>query len=167
MFIRSASRPFGRTMSRRTVQGLIAGIYTLYPAGCLVRLWPGEEGPAAFADIAGLLLIAVALVLFAVLAGSSLQRQAQEPDTQLDERELAQRNRAAFYAHNTFSGVVLLGILYLMLSQDLIGNDKLHLWTPTTGDHWNGIFWGLFLLSLTLPAAFLAWSRDLALDEAE
>lgn len=165
MFIRSARRPFGRTLSRRTVQGLITGIYTLYPVGCIVRLWPGEDKPAVIADLAGLLLITVAFILFAVLAGSSLQRQTQEPDTQLDERELSQRNRAAFYAHNTLSCVVLIGVMYLLISQDIINNHKLHLWMPTTGDHWSGLFWGLLLLSLTLPAAFLAWSQEVVLDE--
>lgn len=167
MFIRSARRPFGRRMSRRAVQAHLVGIYALYPLGCFARLWPGEDRAAVIADIAGLLMIAAAFVLFLVLAGSSLQRQAQEPDTQLDERELAQRNRAAFHAHSTFSGIVVLGIIYMSLSQDMINNDKLHLWAPTTGEHWNAIFWGAFILSLTLPAAFLAWSRDAALDDPE
>ena len=85
----------------------------------------------------------------------------------LDERELAERNRAAYGAHSIFAGLVLLGVIYLMIAGDLIANQKLLLWLPETGDHWNAIFWGLLLAALTLPGAVLAWGKGEAIDEAE
>jgi len=78
----------------------------------------------------------------------------------LDERELADRNRAAYQAHSVFAGVVLLSLIYLMLRQDLSDNRNFELWAPATGDHWNAVFWGAAMLAMTLPAAFLAFRKS-------
>lgn len=167
MFIRSKRYPLGKSFPRSALRAMYAGVYALYPLGCIAQL---VSTPATFGiagDIVGLLMIAAALALFAVLAGSSLQRQSQEPEAMLDERELAERNRAAFGAHAIFSGLVLLGIIYLIIARDLIANQKLVLWLPETGDHWNAIFWGLLIASLTLPGAILAWGKSVPEVEAE
>ncbi|MGE0531239.1 MAG: hypothetical protein AB7G40_10830 [Hyphomonadaceae bacterium] len=100
---------------------------------------------------------------FAVLAGSSFQRQAQEPDAKLDERELAQRNRAAYRAFSLFAGLVALGLLYMNLRLDFV--DRFDLWAPVTPEHWNALFWGVVILGLTLPAAFLAWEKEPPLED--
>jgi hypothetical protein len=39
------------------------------------------------------------------------------------------------------------------------------LWSPTTPEHWNALFWGVILLGLTLPAAFLAWEKEPPLED--
>ena len=166
MFIRSKSHPYGRLLSRYTVRVLLVSLYVLYPAGCILQLLPVNAEAGKWLSVIGLLLILGALIIFAVLAGSSLQRQIQEPESELDERESAERNRAAFQAHSAFSGIVLIGVLYMMLTADMAANDKLHLWRPTEGAHWNGVFGGLILLSFTLPGAFLAF-RSGAKDEVE
>jgi hypothetical protein len=168
MFIRSARRPFGTRMSLAMVRALFIALYVGYPAGCLLQLWPDDSPLAMPAAIAGLLLIAVSTLAFAILAGSSLQRQAQEPASKLDERELAQRNSAAFHAHSTLAGLVALGFFYIEIALDLSSSRQIELWTPTTSDHWNALMWGAILLGLTLPAAFLAFSRDAdASDETD
>lgn len=161
MFIRSKSHPYGRLLSRSTVRALLVLLYLLYPAGCFLQLLPVGEQAGQWLSLAGLLLIVGALMIFVILAGSSLQRQVQEPESELDERERAERNRAAFQAHSLFSALVLLGVLYMMITTDLAANDKLHLWRPTDGAHWNAIFGGLILLSFTLPGAFLAFRSGL------
>jgi hypothetical protein len=159
MFIRSKTQPFGRQLSTRTVRTLLIGLYAFYPLGCILQLVPMSSGEGVIASIAGLALIVAALAIFVVLAGSSLQRQTQEPENLLDEREREERNRASFQAHSVFSGIVLIGVLYMMLTTDMAANDKLHLWQPTEGSHWNAIFGGLILLSFTLPGAIIAFGN--------
>lgn len=160
MFIRSKAHPFGRQLSNQMVRTLFIGLYVFYPAGYILQLLPFSGGNKVIASLAGLALIVAAFAIFVVLAGSSLQRQTQEPESVLDERERDERNRAAFQAHSLFSGIVLIGVLYLMLTSDLAANGKLQLWQPTDGSHWNAIFGGLILLSFTLPGAVLAFGKS-------
>lgn len=167
MFVRSKRFPLGKSFPNSALRAMFAGLYILYPLGCVLQLVSTDESLGFAGDVVGLLMVAAALVIFAVLAGSSLQRQSQEPEIMLDERELAERNRAAYGAHSIFAGLVLLGVIYLMIAGDLIANQKLLLWLPETGDHWNAIFWGLLLAALTLPGAVLAWSKDAAADDVE
>jgi sterol desaturase/sphingolipid hydroxylase (fatty acid hydroxylase superfamily) len=159
MFIRSKAHPFGRRLSNQMVRTLLIGLYFFYPAGCVLQLLPLSAGNEVIASLAGLALIVAAFAIFVVLAGSSLQRQTQEPESELDERERDERNRAAFQAHSVFSGIVLIGVLYMMLTSDMAANGKLHFWQPTDGSHWNAIFGGLILLSFTLPGAVLAFGK--------
>jgi hypothetical protein len=159
MFIRSKSHPFGRQLSTQTVRTLLIGLYTLYPLGCVFQLVPETLGGGQWLSLAGLIAVVAAIAIFIALAGSSLQRQTQEPEDLLDERERGERNRASFQAHSVFSGIVLLGVLYMMLASDLAANGKLDLWQPSDGAHWNAIFGGLILLSFTLPGAILAFGK--------
>lgn len=165
MFIPTKSNPNGRVLQTRTIRSLIIGLYVLYPAGCILQLMPETLGGGAWAAIAGLALVVAALIIFAVLAGSSLQRQTQEPETLLDERERSERNRASYHAHAVFSAIVLAGAFYMMISTDLALNGKLDIWRPTLGAHWNAIFGGLILLSFTLPGAMIAFSKSAPDDE--
>jgi hypothetical protein len=159
MFIRSKAHPFGRQLNTGTVRILLIGLYVLYPVGCLLQLAAPAAGGGAALSLAGLAAVVAALVIFTVLAGSSLQRQTQEPESVLDERERDERNRASFQAHSVFSGIVLIGVLYMMLTTDMAANGKLALWQPTEGAHWNAIFGGLILLSFTLPGAIIAFGK--------
>lgn len=165
MFIRSKAHPFGRQLSMQTVRMLLIGLYTLYPLGCVLQLVPLSSGDGVVPSLAGLGMVVASLVILTVLAGSSLQRQTQEPESLLDERERDERNRAAFQAYSIFSAIVLAGVLYIMLTTDMAANDKLHLWRPTTGAHWNAIFGGLILLSFTLPGAIIAFRKAPPDDE--
>lgn len=160
MFYRSARHPFGRAISRRTARGLVAALYVLYPLGCVLRLPPFRDVLGTSADAIGLSLIAAALLVFAVLAGSSVQRQAQEPEDKLDERESAERNRATYWSYSTFVALVVAAAIYIMIASDLGDAGRASLWMPTSGDHWNAIVGGLLLLGLTLPAAVLAWNKS-------
>ena len=167
MFVRSKRYPLGKSFPSSALRAMFAGVYILYPLGCVLQLVSTDESFGLAGDVAGLLMVASALLIFAVLAGSSLQRQSQELEAMLDERELAERNRAAYGAHSIFAGLVLLGVIYMMIARDLIINQKLILWLPETGDHWNAIFWGLLLAALTLPGAVLAWGKGEAADDVE
>lgn len=159
MFIRSKTHPFGRQLPTGTVRTLLIGLYAFYPLGCILQLVADGSAGGVTLSIAGLALVVASLGAFALLAGSSLQRQTQEPESLLDERERGERNRAFFQAHSVFSGIVLIGVLYMMLTTDMASNGKLDLWRPTDGTHWNAIFGGLILLSFTLPGAILAFGK--------
>ena len=163
MYVRSRRRPMGSAMSPALARTLFVALYALYPMGCILQLGPDTGDALPIASITGLLMVALAMLAFAVLAGSSFQRQAQEPDAKLDERELAQRNRATYRAFSVFASLVALGLLYMNLRLDFA--DRFDLWAPVTPEHWNALFWGVIILSLTLPAAFLAWEQEPPSDD--
>lgn len=163
MYVRSRRRPMGSAMSPLLARSLFVALYVLYPVGCILQLGPDTGDELSILSIVGLLMVAASFLAFAVLAGSSFQRQAQEPDAKLDERELAQRNRAAYRAFSLFAGLVALGLLYMNLRLDFV--DRFDLWAPVTPEHWNALFWGVVILGLTLPAAFLAWEKEPPLED--
>lgn len=163
MYVRSRRRPMGSAMSPLLARSLFVALYVLYPVGCILQLGPDTGDELSILSIVGLLMVAASFLAFAVLAGSSFQRQAQEPDAKLDERELAQRNRAAYRAFSLFAGLVALGLLYMSLRLDFV--DRFDLWAPVTPEHWNALFWGVVILGLTLPAAFLAWEKEPPLED--
>ena len=159
MFIRSKTHPFGRRLSTATVRTLLTCLYVLYPLGCILQLIPETWGGGKWTSLSGLLLVTGAFIMFGVLAGSSLQRQTQEPEEMLDERERDERNRAGFTAHMLFSSIVAAGVFYLMIATDLAEVGKSDIWRPTLGAHWNAVFGAVFLLSLTLPGAVIAFGK--------
>jgi len=163
MYVRSRRRPMGSAMSPLLARSLFVALYALYPLGCILQLGPDTGDGSALMSVIGLLLVAASFLAFAVLAGSSFQRQAQEQDAKLDERELAQRNRAAYGAFSVLAGLVALGLIYMSLRLDFV--DRFPLWAPTTPEHWNALFWGAIILGLTLPAAFLAWEKEPPLED--
>ncbi len=163
MYVPSRRRPMGSAMSPLLARSLFVALYVLYPLGCILQLGPDTGDDLPILSVIGLLMVAASFLAFAVLAGSSFQRQAQEPDTTLDERELAQRNRAAYRAFAVFAGIVALGLLYMDLRMDFAG--RFPLWAPTEQAHWNALFWGAIILGLTLPAAFLAWEKEPPLED--
>lgn len=158
MYVRSRRRPMGSAMSPLVARSLFVALYALYPLGCILQLGPDTGDHLPVLSITGLLMVAASFLVFAILAGSSFQRQAQEQNAKLDERELAQRNRAAYGAFSLLAGLVALALLYMNLRLDFV--DQFPLWAPTTPEHWNALFWGAIMLGLTLPAAFLAWEKE-------
>jgi len=87
---------------------------------------------------------------------------ADDADSRLDERQLAVRNAAYLDAYRIVSATVLLGTIWVA-----IGVDKGLWWIPRTYNEWNDIFWGLFILTLNLPAAFLSWREPDANDAVQ
>lgn len=131
-----------------------------YPAGALLMvLGPDPDAAGSvWPHVTGLALIAASLIAFATFAASRLQRIAGEEKVRLDEFELVLRLRARSFAYNVFTGLVLVGIVYIGIASDLAASGRANLWVPQGYDQWSGVFWGLILYAFVLPTAYLSWT---------
>jgi formate hydrogenlyase subunit 3/multisubunit Na+/H+ antiporter MnhD subunit len=129
-----------------------------YPAGALLL----ALGPDALkTSLLGYGLILLALITYAPLIGSSLQRIVGEELQKLDEFELRLRGRAMGIAFAVFTGLVLLLVLYAAIASDT------GTWFPTNYDEFNGVFWGVFLYATVLPIAVLSWIVDPSFNQEQ
>ena len=149
IFYRTNTQP--RALSLPMVRGLSTFTLLGYSIGALTLALTTESTAIA---VGGLALIILSIVAFIILAGSSLQRIIGEEIERLDEFERGLRNKAISTAYSTFSGLVLLAIIY-----GAIASNK-NWWLPQTFDEFNGLFWAGFLLAAVLPTAILSWSID-------
>ena len=149
IYARTDSDPKGLQLSRGAVRAISTAALAGYPAGALTLRF----APESLANsLVGYSLILLALVMTALLSGSSVQRIASEERSKLDEYELALRNRALGFCYACFTGLTLLAVLYAGIASDAGG------WVPTSYEEFNGLFWGVFLYATVLPSAFLAWT---------
>ena len=145
-YLRSQRGPRDRSVAM--VRILSATCLIAYPFGALV-LALGSNSLATV--ISGYGLILLALISYAPLISTTLQRIVGENAKLLDEYELRLRGRALSVASNTFSGLTLLLVMYAAIATDK------GFWVPTTYEAFNGLFWGVFLYSAVLPIAVLSW----------
>lgn len=166
-FLRTSSGrvPYRSRASIRIATSVILGGY---PLGGLVVLnsgLAGEGAPALTLSIAGLVLIALAVLAFFYIAPSYMQRIVGEQICELDDLERDLRQKAYAFAYHLLTGLVAAAIFYLAVAND---DTRLTLWSPSTYSHWNTIFWGVLLYCFTLPTAYLAWTMpDLAHETGE
>ena len=149
IYARANSNPRGLELPRNAARIVTTVALAGYPAGALTLRF-GPDSLAA--SVIGYGLILLALVMTALLSGSSLQRIASEEPSKLDEFELGLRHRALGFSYACFTALALLVVLYAGIASDTGG------WVPTTYDEFNGLFWGVFLYATVLPSAFLAWT---------
>jgi hypothetical protein len=137
-----------RDLSTEMVRILSAASLLAYPAGALLlALGPKSLGTS----LVGYGLILLALIAYAPLIGSSIQRIVGEETKQLDEYELRLRGRALSASYAAFTGLALLLVIYAAIASDN------GLWFPTSFDQFNGVFWGIFLYASVLPTTILSW----------
>jgi hypothetical protein len=137
-----------RDLSTEMVRILSAASLLAYPAGALLlALGPKSLGTS----LVGYGLILLALIAYAPLIGSSIQRIVGEETKQLDEYELRLRGRALNASYAAFTGLALLLVIYAAIASDN------GLWFPTSFDQFNGVFWGIFLYASVLPTTILSW----------
>jgi hypothetical protein len=149
IFYRSNQGP--RDLSLHMVRTFSGVSLLSYPAGALtLALGPDTAGTS----VIGYGLILLALVSYAPLIGSSIQRIVGEEVKVLDEFELRLRGRALSLSYATFTVLVLLGVMYAAIASDKGG------WFPNSYEEFNGIFWGVFLYASVLPTAILSWIVD-------
>jgi len=128
-----------------------------YPAGALT-LALGQD--SATNSIIGYGLVLFSILCAALLTGSTAQRIVGEEAKLLDEFELTLRYRTMGTAYAVFSTLALGAAIYAAIAADKGG------WLPTTYEHYNGVFWGIFLYAFTLPTACLAWLLDPSAEQA-
>ena len=141
----------GTDRSVRFIRIISSAALVTYPAGALT-LALGRDSLAN--SVVGYGLILASLICVGLLSGSSAQRIVAEEAKQLDEFELQLRYRAMGTAYTVLSVLALLSVIYAAIATDKGG------WVLTSYDEYNGLFWGVFLYTSTLPTACLAWRLD-------
>ncbi|WP_448580190.1 hypothetical protein [Thermaurantiacus sp.] len=152
----STATPFEVRLSVAAARGLSIFVYAALLLGNFgVAVGVPEPRIAALAvsllKIAGLL---GALILFL----SSYGQLSQKAEADLDEREVAIRNRAYVLTHQIMVAVLFLGFLWVTLA------DKLGWWLPGASDAAD-LITAFGLGSMALPAAILAWRDRAPADE--
>ena len=135
--------------ARRTRRALVLTTYLGYLG--MVLAWSVLEQPLRWLFVLPLgfaAILAMGLLLMPQLLGIS-----EGADEQLDERQVAVRNRTYLNAYRILGALVILTALYYMLAQ---GGGW---WLPSSDLETQAFFWGSWLLALTLPTALTAWSE--------
>jgi hypothetical protein len=106
-------------------------------------------------------LAALALVVVTNLSVYRFRRSmAQAPETDLDERQVAVRDRAYLEAYRIFSALVMGTLLFVAIVPDAIDRPL-----QVTYDTVQPFLLGVILYGIILPSAVVAWGEP-DLDEA-
>jgi hypothetical protein len=139
-----------RPIRRALVGAALAG----YPV--FVAAWVGL--PALGVTGIPWAIVVGALGLGVILAATSLyqfrRRMAQSPDRDLDERQIAIRDRAYLVSYRVFCAIVLVGLLVVGILPDVLDRPL-----ALTFETVQPLFWGAFLYSIILPSAAVAWQE--------
>lgn len=135
-----------RAVRRRIVLGTYASylllVFLWEPSKALGNGWLAVVGGFSLLTMLGYTLISAFQVgLLAPRAGGAL-----------DERQRAVQDRAFRVSYQILSAGVLFAALY-----GFIAADSGSLWLPETSNELQAVFWGVWLLATTLPAAMLCW----------
>lgn len=135
------------TASRR--RRLLAATWALLTILTPLAFWRVDTwGLGAFA------LVAIWLVVYWLLRRAVASR-ADMPDHQLDEREIAQRDRVYLHAYQGFASAIAVLLFAMSLAADraALGYDDL-----------SAAMWFALGLGLGLPSAILAWRMPAEID---
>lgn len=151
------ANPSERTLSAGARKTAVVVMYGAY--GVAVALWVDADGlrplPIAIVIIALLLLSFASL--FALFQRTRYWKWSNSPDADLDEFQVAFRNEAYKTAY-----VIVAALTLLFMFAARIASDTTDIAISESAREF--IFWGWFMLVLTLPAALLAWTEK-PLDE--
>lgn len=155
IFYRGPNDNGPRRMRVVRARWLSVAALALYPAGALLHLFDPSAALDGW-DWGGYALILAALLAFAGLVGTGVQRIAADETARLDDVERDMRRKAYSQAYHGVAAILLIGVFYMEFAHDVQG--RLGLWAPASGDEWNAVMWGALLLVFVLPTACLAWS---------
>ncbi|HZG07479.1 MAG TPA: hypothetical protein VEZ70_00700 [Allosphingosinicella sp.] len=141
-----------RSLSAAVRKSTVLVMYGAYGVACV--LWVFAEGlrtlPIAISVVALLLLSLGALIL--LFQKTRYWKWGNSPDAELDEFQISSRNAAYKNAY-----IIVASVSLLVMFAARIGYDVTQITvTESAGEI---LFWGWFLLVLTLPAALLAWTE--------
>jgi cytochrome bd-type quinol oxidase subunit 2 len=155
----NATKSFQIPMRAGTARALSVGVVVALVAGYLGAAAVSEPAPAL--DIGLAVLKLAGLVGAILLFLSSYGQMSQRAERELDEREVAVRNRAYVLTHQMM--VIALFIAFFWVESAA----KLGLWLPAP-DELGNLITAFALSSMALPAAILAWrDRTIAAEELE
>jgi len=138
-YMRMETIPASVITTPRTQRRVLALVWAVATVGCSAAwLWIGS--PA-------LLLVPVWLGVFWALR-RSVRLRADLPDTALDEREVAQRDRVYLHAYQGVATAALLVLITLTIYGDR---------SRLSYEELSAALWFVLGLSLGLPSAILAW----------
>ena len=131
-------------------------IVTLYADYLLLMLFLSDFISHFWLRQIGLFISAGWLIVSFILLfiSSSLWKLGNAPDEQVDERQVTIRNQAYRYAYMLVSTFIVVVLIYMS-----VATDKGY-WVPNSYTEYNAIFWGVFLLTITLPSSILGWTEE-------
>lgn len=146
-----------RRLSAPQRRATVVAIYASYVAAAL--LWViAATSNAVVLLLFVLLLSASGIAIVLLFKGTRYWRWGNAPDHLLDEFEVSTRNAAFRHAYWIIAVLPAAYLFATQHAQDSIG------WM--IGDRVRDVlFWGWYLLVLTLPAATLAWQEDARADD--
>ena len=149
---------FGKSMNQLRRRGAVLAAYGGY-LGLVVAWYLARRLDSMPLFMLVLPLSIVLLVGLAVLFTSWVWHAANQPDPELDERQLRVRDRAYLQSYRVLAGATVVATVYGALAWDN------GLWLPGTWNQVQALVWGVLLLTMTLPAAVIAWTEpDLPAD---
>jgi hypothetical protein len=108
----------------------------------------------------------VAFSLYAKLLLPIMRELTAKKDPELDERQLAVRNRAYYYAYGILAGVFGLSVLYAMVATLPGSAGGADLPMPSTLNAFTLLILLISHLAISLPASVVAWTEpDPLFDE--
>jgi len=141
-----------KTLSASARKTAVVVMYGAY--GVAVALWAAAGGlrplPMA-ALIVGLLLLSLG-ALIVLFQRTRYWKWGNSPDADLDEFQIASRNAAYKTAY-----IIVAALTLLIMFIGRVGSDTTEVAISESAREI--MFWGWFLLVLTLPAALLAWTE--------
>ena len=144
-------------LSLRTVRGLFVAMLVGLWGSLLLKFGMEAERPVLLIGFGVLLLMGIGAG--GLLFLSSLSFIAHAPEGQIDERELAERNRAYFDTVKMIALVILVAGLVTSFG-DRVG---LRVTLPIM----ENFLMRLFLTTIVAPAGFLAWRQKSIEENAE
>ena len=155
--MKTSTRSSYLSFSQRTVRGLFVAMLVGLWGSLLVKFGLESERPVWMISFGVLLLIGIGAG--GLLFLSSLSFIAHATEGQIDERELAERNRAYFDSQRLVCWVIVAGWL-LTFASDWVGS-------RVTLPMMENFLMRLFLTTIIAPAGFLAWRQQTAEKNAE
>lgn len=144
-------------LKQSTRRWLVIGCYGGY--ALLILAWI-FVAPSALRSVSLLVIGLICVICMGLLLMPNILGISDGDQALLDERQRNFRNAMYVRAYQIL-GVVLLGIgLY-----GYIASDSKTWWLPQSSLELQGVFWGLWLFVMTLPAALIAWLEPDGLED--
>jgi hypothetical protein len=153
------SGEIGSLLRRRGSVVALYGSYVIICAGVAVNA--NATTPIVHAVAGALMLAGGAAACYGVvtLLGRTFVNAPNVRDSALDERQRARRNEALVRAYPVIGMFTAVSLLYMMAGDawPALRNDTVI----------EALFWGIFLLAISLPSAIIAWTEPDPMVEAE